>query len=207
MDPISLKGCCAADGKCGGLDPQNLGCIPGDKLSLPDQACQFQPDNDCTAIIDVVCDGPEDCPNGEMCCGHYGGSYDRFICASTCDEAAVTMPGVWSEICHPGQVCADPAYQCASIDYLPDFLYRCRDTGSLLCGTTNAVMDACVEPVNSGPNEISCGDAKCGDGEKCCIRTPREPYCAPKDGYCQCITESGNTDGGNADSGTNDSGL
>jgi len=212
MDPISLRGCCAANGKCGGLDTANLGCIPGDKIGLPDQACTFQPDNNCVAIIAVNCDGPEDCGSGQQCCGRYnGGSYDKFICATSCDDAANAEAGTWSEICHPGQACTNPDYSCAAIQYLPDFLYRCRDTGTLLCGQPNAVMDACVEAVTSGPDEITCGDIKCGAAEKCCIRltgedAPREPYCAPADSACQCVTESANTDGGTSDSGTPDSG-
>lgn len=208
MDPIMMRGCCAANGKCGGLDVANLGCIPGDKLSLPDQDCVFQPNNDCTAIIDVVCDGPEDCASGQQCCGRYsGGSYDRFTCATSCDEAAAADGAIWSEICHPGQTCAIDGYLCLTSQYLPDFLYRCRDMGTVPCGQPNAVMDACVEPVNSGPDEITCGSVKCGADEKCCIRTPHEPYCAPADGFCQCITESGNTDGGSLDSGNTDSGT
>jgi len=202
MDPITLKGCCAADGQCGGLDVQSLGCIPGDKLDLPAQSCTFQPDNNCTSIIDVVCDGPEDCGSGQQCCGRFaGGSYDRFVCADTCDEVAATIPGTWSEICHPGQTCSVEGYECRSIDYLPPFLYRCRDTGSDLC-EPGAPANECVVAVTSGANEISCGDTTCGAGEKCCIRSPRDPYCAPADGFCQCIVEQGtNMDAGDDDGG------
>lgn len=199
---IALAGCCAADGKCGALDPMTLGCIAGADLALDEQTCTFQPGNDCTAIIDVVCDGPEDCGDGQQCCGRFaGGSYDRFVCATNCDEAAAAVPGTWSEICHPGQTCSVEGYECKTSPYLPEYLYRCRDTGDLLCGSGGA-MDACVAPVTSGPNEISCGDTKCGADEKCCIRTPRDPYCAPADGFCQCIDEpTTDTDAGNTDAG------
>ena len=57
-------------------------------------------------------------------------------------------------------------------------------------------MDACVSAVTSGPDEINCGDIKCGAQEKCCIRPPHEPYCAPADGFCECVTASSDQDSG-----------
>jgi hypothetical protein len=59
--------------------------------------------------------------------------------------------------------------------YLPAFLARCRDTG---------------EPVGDQPstkaNEVSCGMTACGAGEHCCLRDPKEPYCAPLAQECTC---------------------
>ncbi|MGD8862376.1 MAG: hypothetical protein PVI30_20360 [Myxococcales bacterium] len=41
---------------------------------------------DCT-VMEAHCDGPEDCPDGQVCCGTLAGStgYSRFECASSCD--------------------------------------------------------------------------------------------------------------------------
>lgn len=81
----------------------------------------------CT-VMEAQCDGPEDCPEGQVCCGTLGGfgggaGYERFECATSCDYA-----GTQRIACHqdmedcPGnnvcsnsqlltnlQVCIDPA--------------------------------------------------------------------------------------------------
>jgi hypothetical protein len=204
MDTTVLRGCCGADGKCGAQAPA-LGCIAGDALGSTQRDCVFEPDNDCAFLTDLVCDGPEDCGLGQQCCGHLagltGGVYDKFACATSCDSGATGMAGMWLEFCHPGQMCAETSYTCLAFPpepYFPDFLYRCgaNNNGPTLCGTPGAITGMCVEPVTSGPNEISCGDVKCGTDEKCCLRPPHDPYCAPADSFCECITSATNTDGG-----------
>jgi hypothetical protein len=36
------------------------------------------------------------------------------------------------------------------------------------------------------PNAVNCGSVVCGAGEQCCLRQPREPYCAPASATCSC---------------------
>ena len=43
-----------------------------------EQSCTYDPNNTCQQLIDVACDGAEDCSNGQMCCGHYNGGYREF---------------------------------------------------------------------------------------------------------------------------------
>jgi hypothetical protein len=75
--------------------------------------------------MEAFCDGPEDCADGEVCCGTLvGGSrYDRFVCAASCDYAgtqriachqdAPACPGnnecANSQLLTNVQVCIDPA--------------------------------------------------------------------------------------------------
>ena len=78
--------------------------------------------NACTTLIPSVCDGPEDCPGGQLCCGNldnYG--YFEIVCADACD------PQTAREVCHPGgQPCADPQQACGQSQYLPANLNRCN---------------------------------------------------------------------------------
>lgn len=202
-------GCCTPAGTCGALDSSmdGLGCIPNADIGLAEQTCTYDPNNTCTGLLPVACDGPEDCAAGEYCCGEYaGGGYVELTCRESCSamEAApdggmavdtgVPTGGVWSEICHADQVCEVPNYTCMSnTDYLPAFLARCRDTG--------------VDPPSSGSTaagEINCGDAVCGSGEKCCISLPEgDPYCADLGDTCYC--NAGGTLGGD-DGGSDDGG-
>jgi hypothetical protein len=40
----------------------------------------------CT-VMEARCDGPEDCPSGQVCCGTLAGNtYDEFTCAATCQS-------------------------------------------------------------------------------------------------------------------------
>ncbi len=181
--PLTFGGCCTVDGECGALDSSEggFGCIPAGALQPTDgggagQICTYDPTATCTSILVAFCDGPEDCSGGQQCCGQFaGGGYSMFTCEDSCVELAA-MGGIWSEACHPGETCTQPiltdagmppvavpdggviAYECRmNTMYLPDFLFRCRDTGD--------------EPAAAGSTasgEVNCGDGVCGTGEKCC---------------------------------------
>lgn len=71
-DLVTWPGCCTPEGQCGALDSSGtLGCIPNASLMMvAPQACDYDPNNMCTSIVQVTCDGAEDCP-GQQCCGHY----------------------------------------------------------------------------------------------------------------------------------------
>jgi hypothetical protein len=136
----------------------------------------------CTTAAGTTCDGPEDCPTGQRCCGKWENEvYVEFGCFVSCAAQqgdAATGPGggpFWFDLCHPGGTCEDTTATCLTSTYLPDSLSRCFDTG---------------EPpdpsLGNAANQVNCGTDVCGAGEKCCVRQPLEPYCAPASATCSC---------------------
>jgi hypothetical protein len=191
-----LPGCCGADNKCGAYDGTlGLGCIASASLGQDAQACNYAA-NDCTTLVPVVCDGPEDCPSGNSCCGLYsGGSYSQFACMPSCADAGA--PGdagglsLWFEMCHAGQMCKTG--MCLTSMFLPSFLYRCYTSGS--------APDA---GATGGPG-VNCGSTTCATGEECCLRQPHDAYCAPAGTQCACqgpAQVDGGAEGGDAEAGT-----
>jgi len=196
---LIFPGCCTPAGKCGSLDASadGLGCIPNDEIGQPDQDCTYDPNNTCTGLLPVECDGPEDCAAGEYCCGEYAGGYVQLTCRDSCaaletpPDAGAAMDGglpaggVWSEICHDGQSCEAEGYTCMSnTDYLPDFLARCRDTGTDPPASWSTTK-----------GEINCGDVVCKSGEKCCLSEPEgDPYCADAADDCKCNASGNQSD-------------
>ncbi len=145
-------------------------------------SCSVMTPSACTTVATFECDGDEDCGAGKMCCARYeNGAYDKSSCATTCSslQKADAGPGgqTWSEMCHPGDSCATAGYSCLASDLLPSFLYRCRDTGT--------PPDAGVGS-ESAAHAVNCGTHSCGAGKKCCVRSPKAPYCAPVDLDCAC---------------------
>jgi hypothetical protein len=200
MGFTTWPGCCAPGGQCGAYSAgaSGLGCVPNGDLGQPEQSCEYDADNVCRRLLDVECDGPEDCPRGQMCCGEFSfsGGYRSFSCQDDCLALDAQGDAAWSEICHPGQPCAMEGYECrARTGYLPDFLYRCRMDGT--------------EPGAAGStekDEVNCGDAVCGANEKCCISAPEgAPYCGPKDEPCLC-NQDGRHSPDDGDAGTDDAG-
>ena len=197
MGFLTWYGCCTPEGACGAIDSSGtLGCIPNSVLMAPDQSCTYDPNNTCTRIVEVTCDGAEDCPSGQQCCGHYDGGYRSLACADSCAEEQVDQGGTWSEICHPGDACETPdggasPYMCLqNTDFLPDFLSRCRDTGT-----------EATETGSTAAGEINCGDTVCGSGQKCCISIPGLSVCVPESQECGCTPEDGTHDAGTEDAG------
>jgi hypothetical protein len=199
MGVVTLYGCCTPDGECGALSTggTGLGCIPNSTLMAPPQSCDYDPTNTCQRLFEVNCDGAEDCSGSQKCCGHYDGGYRRFVCADDCAAEQAEQMGTWSEVCHPGDTCETPdggaaPYMClANADFLPEYLFRCRDTGT--------------EPASAGSTEageINCGENVCGSGEKCCISVPGLAVCVPSGQDCACVTtepdDAGTTSGDDA---------
>jgi hypothetical protein len=160
----------------------------------------------CTPLA-VPCDGPEDCPTGQLCCGSLGMgaggiAYTNIACQPSCapaDAGAASdaaPPGGLAlvlELCHAGGTCHDnPMYMCSSSTYLPSFLYRCYTMGAAAPATATG-----------GPG-VNCGSTTCGAGQECCVRGPTDmsPYCAPVGQACSCAGPSSDggstTDAGNA---------
>ena len=186
MFNITYFGCCTPAGKCGALAGGSLGCIPNAELMAADQSCTYDAQNTCTRIVDVACDGAEDCP-GQKCCAVYQGGYRKFECGDDCSVADAPPAVYSSEACHPGDTCSVDGYSCfQNLMILPDNLYRCRDTGEAPVRTDTS----------TAANEVNCGDTVCGSGQKCCISIPGESVCVPKSRNCPCVPEGGDVDGG-----------
>ncbi|MBM4362850.1 MAG: hypothetical protein FJ104_09240 [Deltaproteobacteria bacterium] len=130
----------------------------------------------CTVAVAVPCDGSEDCPSGQMCCGQWNDRYVEFGCHDSCAAlASDSGQATWFQLCHGGDTCEDTAAQCLTSQYLPTSLSRCYDTGS--------------EPdptLAKGAGEVNCGGDVCGAGEQCCLRGAAIPYCAPAGAACEC---------------------
>jgi len=59
----------------------------------------------CSSPIDLVCDGPEDCPTGQTCCGTPSMTGLKAVCAATC---GMDQP----ELCHNSSQCPTSAPKC-----------------------------------------------------------------------------------------------
>jgi hypothetical protein len=186
MTTITWYGCCTPAGTCGAQAGGALGCIPNGELMAAEQSCTYDPANTCTRLVDVACDGAEDCP-GQKCCAVYQGGYRKFECGDDCTVADAPPRVYSSEACHPGESCTVDGHTCLqNLMILPDYLFRCRDTGE--------------EPVNTGgsvlANEVNCGESVCGNGQKCCISIPGQAVCVPKNQPCSCVPEGADFDAG-----------
>jgi hypothetical protein len=144
-----------------------------------EKGCTTVQTPECRVVGELLCDGREDCSGDEVCCGHFNGdTYDHASCQASCDaasERAVGEGGTWTQLCHPGDECPGKGDSCLAYDLLPSFLYRCEDTGQ--------------PPASVGSRaaaEVNCGSKVCGDGQKCCLRAPKQPYCAPANEDCAC---------------------
>ncbi len=103
--------CELATERCCYLEPGPDTCAPiGDACQCSSGGC---------ALTDVQCDGPEDCPSGQMCCGLWNGQqYTVLQCQPDCDFASNEL-----EICH--DTCSQPGFSCSGSPSLPEYLSRC----------------------------------------------------------------------------------
>jgi hypothetical protein len=116
---VGLPALCSLESeKCCVRSLQTDTCIPaGDTCSCTLSGC---------TVMEARCDGPEDCPSGQVCCGTLssnGMGYDRFVCAAqcmstgnqrvACHEDMKTCPSnlvcANSQLLTNVQVCIDPA--------------------------------------------------------------------------------------------------
>jgi hypothetical protein len=147
----------------------------------------------CTSLP-LPCDGPEDCPTGNLCCGHFTTSnYVEFQCLPSCANAATDSGSqeLWIELCHVGQACEDPTYTCSASAYLP--ISVCYDTG-IDAGVSGSVA----------AGEVNCGTSVCTSEQKCCVVTPGDSFCTAKSAPCGCTPST--PDAGD-DSGTSAGGA
>jgi hypothetical protein len=154
----------------------------------------------CSVAFGTTCDGPEDCPTGQRCCGKLdpAGMPIRYIEIS-CHDSCTALSGdggglmgtpAWFELCHPGDTCEDSTATCLTSRYLPAPLSRCLPSGVMSTGNP---PDAGIP---NDKNAVNCGGQVCGASEQCCIRQPLEPYCAPRTATCECAPPDGGGHGG-----------
>lgn len=142
----------------------------------------------CSTAIGTTCDGPEDCPTGQRCCGKFvQPGYVQIGCFDSCaaqqGDAGFTMGGaLWFELCHPNDTCEDTTATCGTSQYLPSSLSRCLPA-SLMGMAMNGTPDSTL---GHDKNAVNCGKSVCTASEQCCIRQPLEPYCAARSATCDC---------------------
>jgi hypothetical protein len=174
--------CCASDGHCGGkqgpfLQDWQLGCVTGVNWGQSAQSCPYDPSNDCTEVVPLACDGPEDCGDGMKCCSVQDtfGTIDAYQCLTSC--------GLGEELCHLGANCERPNAGGGSTNS------ECKqDPNHPFLGSCPGFVEA-PPPAQATtlPGEINCGEAGvCGPGTQCCLRVPYGPYCGPSDQPCSC---------------------
>ncbi|MDH5674882.1 MAG: hypothetical protein OEZ06_22320 [Myxococcales bacterium] len=155
---------------------------------LPEWSGEFATAMDagaCSLLVGARCDGDEDCPGAQVCCGTFNQAsftYDSIECADRCDTANRYR------LCHPGESCLVEGRLCTRSRVLPyEFISLCT------MPVTGVVEGTGVAEAG----RIACGDSSCEAArEHCCLRgvsgggpfstTALEPYCAPLDEACRC---------------------
>src|SRR5262249_46486253 len=156
----------------------------------------------CRSLVTVPCDGPEDCPARDVCCGRASyGVYDAFGCFPSCTVATHGDRGVWNELCHSPVDCQLPGDACVPSSGLPSNIGRCTPVSAPDNGA-----DADADAAESGPRPlapeagpgardgsapgldegVSCGATRCEPGISCCRRDPGDAYCIPRGRACAC---------------------
>jgi len=151
----------------------------------------------CSLLVAAECDGNEDCPGGQVCCGTLDGGaglrYSSIKCQESCEA-----PAGGRQICHPGDPCPVPGDgglpeastpSCRRSLILPPYL--------AVCTTPNPLLPNELVGQPAAPNTVNCGETlTCGAGMKCCVlgswdaatraTTLRAGYCAPVAEDCDC---------------------
>jgi hypothetical protein len=160
----------------------------------------------CSVAFGTICDGPEDCPSGQHCCGRYQNGYQEIGCFPSCtalqgDGGFVMGAPLWFELCHETSTCEDTTATCLTSQFLPPTLSRCRPAA--LTMATGNPPDAAL---SKNKNEVHCDVNICGADEQCCVRMPLKAYCAPKSAKCGCTEPDagGGGDGGNQTDASSD---
>lgn len=112
MNPTTCS--IAAGESCCILDPGIDRCFgSGESCSCTGPSCR---------ITVASCDGPEDCPSGQVCCGTFSaGAYSSIACKASCKASSER------ELCHPGEnACSRPSQTCSPSPSLPEGYYRCE---------------------------------------------------------------------------------
>jgi hypothetical protein len=204
----------AADGASDGTvqDAKATQDVRREATATPADAMPAIPGNDggCTPVA-ATCDGPEDCPSGQTCCGTLdvaAGGYSKIACQpSPCAPLADAGAGdgglggmaLVLELCRADTMCHDTmGYTCGTSMFLPPFLYRCYSTMTMPPPATATGV----------PGHVACGTGTCNTGEQCCILgqtgMSAQTYCAPMGQACSCSgapADAGSDAGGEAAAG------
>jgi hypothetical protein len=136
----------------------------------------------CSLQVGAECDGTEDCPKGEVCCGKLADLvpwYETISCQKSCP-----LPQSY-EICHAGTKCRDGS-QCRRSVIIPhEFIGICSIAGR----DEKPTGDALKGEVACGPTTCQVGTQKCCLNAKVTFSSPpmAEPaYCAPLSAGCLC---------------------
>lgn len=179
----------------GAADAEAVSALDGDGGVQREPLSEFEiePFGDlgliCNLLVGASCDGDEDCPGEQLCCGDYNqdlGAYTRIGCADSCSPQASQY-----KLCHPGESCPTPGRVCRRSSILPyDFMMICAGAANVPTEYTGG----------DDVGRIRCGDTDCGSGEQCCLRSefnlearisvPRSAYCTPLDAECECGFEA-----------------
>lgn len=153
----------------------------------------------CSFLVAAECDGNEDCPTGQTCCGMRDGGalrYNSIKCQEKCDSAAGG-----TQLCHAGEPCpgeedsGTPDADAASLPschrslILPSYL--------AVCGVPNPLLPNTLIERPAEAHAVNCGESvTCSEGTKCCVlgnwkaetqaTTIRSGYCAPMAEECDC---------------------
>ncbi len=111
--------------------------VAGDYCCKPSAADPYCANDDlgnpckCSTIacntLDLHCDGPEDCPSGQICCGDtgfFGGGYDVVECRDNCLQTGIGGPQ--REVCHPGGQACKHGGSCQPDPGLPAGYFSCQ---------------------------------------------------------------------------------
>lgn len=199
---LPFAGCGKKDaetGKTGAAGPGDSEAAgPGTRTAKSEFDAGVAEGDYCYSLVAAECDGNEDCPSGQICCGMFDGGalrYNSIRCQETCDGSAGGI-----ELCHPGDVCPNAedagipdgsAPVCHHSVLLPPYLAVC---GTPIAGVPTDLIDR-----PAAAQEVNCGETLvCGAGMKCCVlgswdaatqtTTTREGYCAAMDEDCTCTS-------------------
>jgi hypothetical protein len=111
---LETEKCCARS-----LDVDT--CIPAG------ETCACSTAAGCT-VMEAFCDGPEDCPDGQVCCGtlaQNGAGYESFACTAQCSSQQTQR-----EACHAEETQCPGGYVCANSQLLTN-VQVCIDPASI----------------------------------------------------------------------------
>jgi hypothetical protein len=124
LDTIDISG----QVSCGALQcTATQGCsYTGDDSGGPPPVCGVPTSN----TYYTQCDGPSDCPTGQICCWHHGSgnSTSYMKCVADNGSCPYSNPGGWGEVvCSPGRPTCPGATTCGRADVYALFAaYICK---------------------------------------------------------------------------------
>ena len=148
----------------------------------------------CVATTVLACDGADDCPQDEVCCGAFDfqrRAYGATQCQPGCDPMLAEL-----EFCQPGDACRGGGIDnavCRRSFVLPEPYLICTAPSP----TAPATSDDLQQPA---AGQVACGEGQCIAGQACCVRTSFDydsrtdswptAYCVDNEADCTCSGEA-----------------